>query len=83
MDVNKIQFNIDTEMYRYIENLKEQLTKAKTALSHYIRRYENGKCWNWRERGDSNGNLYCFDWLGDEADEPWEVAENVLNKLNK
>lgn len=60
-----------------------QLNEARAALAHYARRYEGKHCWNWRkEVCDSfSGEQSHFDWIGEEADEPWEVAEKALAKL--
>ncbi len=55
--------------------------KLREALSHYARRYRDGKVWNWMDWvcDKYSGLAWHFDWNGDEQDEPWEIAEKALS----
>jgi len=69
---------VDHETYTEItaenDRLRLEVERLRTALSHYANRD------NWtKEPGDQYiGEFDSFDYDGDLADEPWEIAEKAL-----
>ena len=51
-----------------VEALKHYADKM--AWKHYVPDSHSGLCWE-------------FDWDGDLADEPWEIAQKALDDLEK
>jgi hypothetical protein len=73
---------LDAEMARDLERkLHAALAREqalRTALAFYTRNGPIGKD-AWQEGFDSYGHCWNFDWPGDKADNPWEIAESALS----
>lgn len=75
-EVNKANGNLAEKC----AELTEKVAGLAAALEKYARRYEDGKCWNWLKWACDkfSGQQSHFDWVGEEQQEPYEVAEKAL-----
>lgn len=67
------------EHERCVRAVRAQLTAAVLQNKRFrkaLEFYQNPKAW--REAADNYGHVWAFDWPGDLAENPWEIAQRAL-----